>query len=171
MRQHMESLGRIGEFYAPQLSHWPEEAIALCEAFIKDHKGSGPMTVVGSSLGGYYATHLAETHNLKAVLINPAVRPYALLAPYLGPQRNQYTDEEYELTSRHIAQLEALEVGGITPQRYLLLVQTGDELLEYRDALARYHGARQVVIEGGNHGFQDFEQQLELIMAFADGGG
>jgi predicted esterase YcpF (UPF0227 family) len=98
--------------------------------------------VVGSSLGGYYATWLAEKRGVSAVLVNPAVRPYELLRPALGVQKNLHTGKEYEFTERHLAELAALEVPAITrPERYLLMVETGDEVLDYTQAVARYRGA------------------------------
>lgn len=158
-------MGRGAEFLAPDLPHRPAQAMALVEAMLAQMP-SQP-TLVGSSLGGYYATYLAERHGLQAVLINPAVTPYRLLAPLLGPQRNFYTGETYELTARHLTELQALEVEALHPERYFLLVQTGDEVLDYREAVARYTGARQCVIAGGNHGFQEFEKYLDAILAFA----
>ena len=104
--------------------------------------------LIGSSLGGFYATYLAEKHGLKAVLLNPAIDPHVGLRAYLGPQKNLHTGEPYELTEAHLKEWEALYVPRITPQRYLLLVETGDEVLDYRQAVARYAGAEQVVVTG-----------------------
>jgi len=65
------------------------------------------------------------------VLINPAIHPYDDLLPYLGSQTNPYTLERYDLTQGHFAELEAMRVPRIAvPERYLLLVQSGDELLD-----------------------------------------
>jgi predicted esterase YcpF (UPF0227 family) len=165
LQAQMDRLGHGAEFLAPDLPHRPAQAMTLVEALIAQLP-SKP-TLVGSSLGGYYATYLAERHDLQAVLINPAVAPYRLLAPLLGPQRNYYTGETYELTAQHLAELQALEVETLHPERYFLLVQTGDEILDYRDAVARYAGAKQRVIAGGDHGFQHFENYLDEILAFA----
>lgn len=165
LHAHMDHLGCGAQFLAPDLPHRPAQAITLLEAILAQmpHKP----TLVGSSLGGYYATYLAERHDLKAVLINPAVAPYRLLAPLLGPQRNYYSGETYEMTAQHLTELQDLEVETLHPDRYFLLVQTGDELLDYRDAVARYAGAKQCVIAGGDHGFQQFENYLDAILAFA----
>jgi predicted esterase YcpF (UPF0227 family) len=154
-------------YFLPQLSHRPAEAMrTLCrwvEAGDRDQ-----LTFVGSSLGGFYATHLAETYGAKAVLINPAVHPDRDLAPYLGAQRNPYTGEAYELTAGHFAELSAFKVARIArPQRYLLLVQTGDEVLDYRVAVAFYAGAWQLVQGGGDHAFHDFAAQIPAILRFA----
>jgi predicted esterase YcpF (UPF0227 family) len=92
------------------------------------------------------------------------------LRAYLGPQQNLYTGEPYELTEQHLDELRALWVQRPTRmERYYLLVTTGDEVLDYREALARYAGARQLVIQGSDHGFADFEQHLDSVLAFADG--
>jgi predicted esterase YcpF (UPF0227 family) len=120
--------------------------------------------LVGSSLGGFYATYLADKHDLKAVLLNPAIEPHTGLRPYLGPQKNLYTGEPYELTEAHLRQWEALVVPRITPSRYLLLVETGDEVLDYRAAVARYAGCEQVVVKGGDHSLQSFPRDLPRII-------
>lgn len=161
----MDRIGCGAYFQAPDLPHRPAQAIALLEDLIL--QAPDKPALVGSSLGGYYATYLAERHDLQAVLINPAVAPYRLLTPLLGPQQNFYTGETYELTEQHMLELQELEIVHLHPERYLLLVQTGDELLDYREAVARYTGAEQRVIPGGDHGFQYFEQYLAVILEFA----
>jgi predicted esterase YcpF (UPF0227 family) len=153
-------------FVAPALPHSPAAAARLLDALALAHPRA---LLVGSSLGGYYATVLAERHALRAVLVNPAVRPYDLLDGHIGPQKNFHTGEAYEFTAAHVDELRALEVASITPQRYLLMVETGDELLDYRQAVARYRGAQQCVIEGGDHGFSDFAGHLDLIWNFMTG--
>lgn len=166
LRQKLESMGRGAEFSAPALPHRPSAAIKVLEAEVARHPGA---VLVGSSLGGYYATWLAEKHALKAVLVNPAVRPYELLRGELGMQRNFHTGEEYEFTPGHLAELEALEVPAITrPERYFLMVRTGDELLDYREAVGRYRGCRQLVLEDGDHAFSDFESYLDLVLEIPD---
>jgi predicted esterase YcpF (UPF0227 family) len=122
---------------------------------------------VGSSLGGFYATDLVEKAGGKAALINPAIDPHVGLRAYLGPQKNLYSAEPYELTERHLDEWRALYAPRITPERYLLLVETGDEVLDYRQAVARYAGAEQVVVPGGDHSLQSFPQHLARILSFA----
>lgn len=164
LRQKLESLRRGAEFSAPALPHHPSAAIQVLEAEVAKHPGA---VLVGSSLGGYYATWLAEKHALKVVLVNPAVRPYELLRSLLGTQQNLHTGEEYEFTERHLAELAELEVPAITrPERYLLMVRTGDELLDYREAVAKYRGCRQLVLEDGDHAFSDFEKYLDVLLEF-----
>jgi hypothetical protein len=134
---------------------------------VNPHAGQ-PLTFVGSSLGGFYATHLAERFGAGAVLINPAIRPYSDLERYLGTQRNLYTGQTWELTHAHFDELRALAVHQISrPQRYWLMVQTGDEVLDWREAVSFYAGAYQFVQGGGDHGFQDFPVQIPPVLRFA----
>jgi hypothetical protein len=164
-RERLAARGRGAEFACPDLDHRPLQAIAQLEVLIGE-AGDVPVTLIGSSLGGYYATCLAEKHALHAALLNPAVRPYERLREVLGPQRNLYTGAQYEFTPGHLAELEALEVPRIAPERYLLLVTTGDEVLDYRMAVARYAGCRQIVIKGGDHGFSTFADYLVPVLGF-----
>jgi predicted esterase YcpF (UPF0227 family) len=164
LRERLAALGREGELVCPDLPHRPAEAIAAASRLIENE--AGPVALIGSSLGGYYATWLAERHEAPAVLLNPAVRPYDLLAGHVGPQANLYSGERYEFTDRHIAELREIELDAITPERYLLIVETGDESLDYRDAVDRYRGARQIVVEGGDHGMSDFASHVDRVLAF-----
>ena len=163
MQRFMEERGLAHEYACPALPPPAEEAIALLEqSFIRKN-----VCFIGSSLGGFYATYLAEKHGLKAVLINPAIDPHVGLRAYLGPQKNLHTGEPYELTEAHLKQWEGLYVPRISPQRYLLLVETGDEVLDYRKAVERYAGAEQVVVQGGDHSLQSFPQHLPRILEFS----
>ena len=163
LEERMKVLSRGADFLAPALPHSPTEAAQLLDELARRHPGAA---LVGSSLGGYYATWLAEKHGLKAALLNPAVRPYELLRGHLGPQQNLYTGERYELTARHVKELRTLETGTITPGRYLLVAATADEVLDYRAAVARYRGCRQVVIEGGDHGLSGFASHVDAVLEF-----
>lgn len=128
--------------------------------------------LVGSSLGGYYATWLGEKYGCRAALVNPAVSPGKTLGEaFLGPQENLYTGEQYEFTSDHARFLDTLDVNLLQhPENYLLLVQTGDEVLDYRHAVSHYAGSVQVVQEGGSHRFENFACMIPAIMEFADTG-
>ena len=120
----LQARGQGDRFFCPALSPVPRAAIAQAQAILTGH--AGPLTVVGSSLGGYYATWLAEQHDLRAVLINPAVVAPVSLNQYIGIQTNLHTGETFDFTAEHIAQLRALEVAKVHPERYLLLVETGE---------------------------------------------
>ena len=163
--EHLARVGRPADYLCPALPNNPREAIAQVEAGLARH--NGPVTLVGSSLGGFYATYLAEKHGWKAVLVNPAVHAHQLLRSALGPQTNWHTGEKWALTEAHLAELAALDVDAITlPKRYLLLAQTGDEVLDYRDAVAYYAGATQIIEDGGDHGFAGFERHFQTILDF-----
>ena len=158
------------EYFLPQLSARPSEAIATLAAWA-ERAGFAPhasLTFVGSSLGGFYATYLAERYGARAVLINPAIVPDVDLAPFVGDQRNPYTGEQYEFSLSYLPELTALRIGRISrPERYLLLVQTGDEVLDYRAAIRFYAGAWQFVQGGGDHAFRDFAAQIPAVLHFA----
>jgi predicted esterase YcpF (UPF0227 family) len=162
----LTELGRAGEFWCGQLPVSAHAAIALAEAQIA--RATTPPTLVGSSLGGYYATHLAEKHGLPAVLVNPAVLAPLSLASYMGPQTHLYSGEVFDFTAAHLDEIRALEVAAITrPERYWLLVEAGDEVLDYRHAVARYAGARQTVLPGGDHSFTQWDAYVDRILEFA----
>jgi predicted esterase YcpF (UPF0227 family) len=156
----------LGEFFiCPQLPASPRDAIALTESLIARH---GVSTVVGSSLGGYYSTYLAEKFDLKAVLVNPAVVAHLSLKDYVGPQRWLYSGEAFEFTRDHIEELRAIEVPTLSkPQRFWLLAEEGDETLDFRHAVSRYAGARQTVLPGGDHSFTRWNDYLDPIIEFA----
>ena len=170
LRKRMSMLRRTREFVCPELPHRPGEAVELLDATIaaRPHER---LALVGSSLGGYYATYLGERHAARAVLLNPAVRPYKLLSSCLGPQENLYTGARYTFSEAHLEELRALEVDRIAADRYLLVVATGDEVLDYREAVERYRGCAQKVVHGGDHGLGDFERHVDDVLAFCGIGG
>ncbi|HYF58119.1 MAG TPA: YqiA/YcfP family alpha/beta fold hydrolase [Burkholderiaceae bacterium] len=166
LAERMAALGRAAEFACPQLPVSPREAIALVESSFALGPGD---TLVGSSLGGCYATRLAERHGCRAVLLNPATRPAAGLARYLGPQTMFHDpSRSFELRAEHLDELREIEVRAITrPERYFLVAATGDELLDWREMVAAYPGARHRVVEGGDHGLSDFAEHLDEVLGFA----
>ena len=163
MQRFMAERGLAAAYACPALPPVASDAISVVE---KDYVKKDTC-FIGSSLGGFYATYLAEKHGLKAVLINPAIDPHIGLRAYLGPQNNLHTGEPYELTEAHLREWEKLYVPRITPKRYLLIVETGDEVLDYGQAVTRYAGAEQVVIAGGDHSLQSFPQHLPRILEFS----
>ncbi|HEY9101671.1 YqiA/YcfP family alpha/beta fold hydrolase [Chitinimonas sp.] len=158
--------GWADRFHCPALSHSPAAAAEQIATLLA---GLDPAetTCIGSSLGGFYATWAAERFGCQSALINPAVRPYRLLDGLLGPQRNLYTGEEYQLEARHMDELIALEPASLSRDRYWLLLETADETLDYRDALAYYPNTRQTIFEGGDHSFQHWEHMLPQVMHWA----
>lgn len=167
----MAELGKSDGFFSPRLPWQPTHAIALLEEMIRSHleaHGAGSMTLVGSSLGGFYASYLAEKFQLKAVLVNPAVQAPQLLVGHVGAQYNPYTDEHYELTHAHMEELSALEVLQPTPEYYWLMVQEGDEVLDYRAALNAFPKTAKLTCEAnGDHRFVGFERFAHDILCFA----
>lgn len=162
LQRYMAERGLSGHYACPALPPLASEALSCVQPLLE-----AQTCLVGSSLGGFYATWLAERHGLKAVLINPAIEPHVGLEAYLGAQQNLYTGARYELTETHLREWQALYVPHITPSRYLLLVETGDEVLDYRDAVRRYAGCEQVVIEGGDHSLRSFPEHLPRILRVA----
>jgi predicted esterase YcpF (UPF0227 family) len=161
----MQARGLAEQLRVPELHHHPRQAIAQLEAAIDE---LGRPLLVGSSLGGYYATHLARRYGLKALLINPAVNPHQLFDGFLGPQENLYTGERWELTLDHVQALAELEVPAPQdPQRTQVWLQTGDETLDYRRAEAFYRACALRIQAGGDHSYQGFAEQLPAVLSFA----
>jgi predicted esterase YcpF (UPF0227 family) len=161
----MQRLGKAERLRVPALHHHPRQAIEQLDVAIAE---LGQPLLVGSSLGGYYATHLAARHGLKALLINPVVNPHRLFDGFLGTQQNHYTGATWELTLDHVAALQALEVPPPTdPARFQVWLQTGDETLDYRQAESFYRHCTLRIQAGGDHGFQGFAECLPALLAFA----
>lgn len=161
--RYLAERGLAAEYACPALPPFASEAIRRAEQYLERQN----VCFVGSSLGGFYATWLAEKHGVRAVLVNPAIDPHVGLRAYLGPQKNLHTGEPYELTEAHLAEWEKLYLPRISPARYLLIVETGDEVLDYRRAVTRYAGAQQIVVQGGDHSLQSFPRHLPRILEFA----
>lgn len=152
----------------PSLPYDPARAMTLLEGLIDSTK-TEKVLLVGSSLGGYYATWLAQRYNLPVALVNPAVAPFEDMGKkFLGWQKNIYTAEEYEFTQTHLDYLRTLSIKKINnPANFLLLVQTGDKVLDYRLAVVLYAGCTQVVQTGGSHSFDNCASVFPIIMRFA----
>lgn len=155
------------EYRVPRLHHRPGVAIGEVEAACAGIPADD-LTLVGSSLGGFYATVAAERLGCRAALLNPAVRPHLHFDRHLGPQRNLYTGEEFVLGPGHVAELAALQPERITrPERYWLFVETGDVVLDYRQAVDFYRGALHTVVRGGDHTLASFPEHVPDIVEWA----
>jgi predicted esterase YcpF (UPF0227 family) len=155
------------EYVVPEMHHRPRRAIAEVEDVCRGI-APGDLTLVGSSLGGFYATVIAERLGCRAALLNPAVHPQRHFTRYLGTQKNLYTGESFELTMMHVEELGALDPHRITrPERYWLFVETGDEVLDYREAVEFYAGAVQEVVRGGDHTLVSFPERIPDIVDWA----
>jgi len=166
----LEALGLAGDWCCPALPVAPLAAIALAEQTVAEalaRSGPQPVTVIGSSLGGYYATWLAQQHGWRAVLLNPATMPQDDLHQYLGEQPLWHGGGSIVVEQAHLDQLRTLAIATITqPQRYYLIAATGDEVLDYRDMLAKYAGAQTVLVDGGDHGLSDFARYMDGVLEF-----
>lgn len=157
--------GRVA-YACPQLPASPAEAIALARALVQDADPAS-LTIVGSSLGGYYATWLAETLGCRAVVLNPAVHPARELEKYVGITTAWHTVTPFEFKQRYVDELQQLAVARITrPERYFLIAATGDEVLDWREMVAHYAAARQRIIDGSDHGISDFAAYMDEVLAF-----
>ncbi|EGU48829.1 esterase YqiA [Vibrio ichthyoenteri ATCC 700023] len=151
----------------PQLPCFPQQAAEHLISLIEQYQPDYHIGLVGSSLGGYMSTWLNAQFGFKAVLVNPAVKPYELLMDYLGEQENPYTHEHYVLHEHHIDELKALDAVQLSnPSDFWLLQQTEDEVLDYRQAVAKYALAKQTVEQGGDHSFVEFERYPQQIIEF-----
>lgn len=168
--QAMHDRGRAEQVLIPELSHWPAEAMQGLREMVEEHTERN-IILLGSSLGGFYSTWLTEHYShVRTVLINPAVRPFELLPQYLGKNVNLYTGAEYELTPTHMQQLLELNCAEIRrPDAYLLLTQTADETLDYREGVEKFALSEKFIQPGGSHGFEQFEQLIPAIIAFSEG--
>lgn len=164
LAEEMARRGLVGHFACPQLSPVPAEAVAAAGRLIE--QAGGPVTLVGSSLGGHYANYLAEKYDLKAVLINPAVVESLDLSLFLGEHANFHSGEPFTFTAEHAGQLES-QVRQPLPDRYWLLLEEGDEVLDWRQAQAFYAGCRQSILPGGDHGFTRFPDFVSQLIEFA----
>lgn len=164
--ERLHELGCGDVYRCPQLPASPRAAVELA-AGIAAEVAPDRLTLIGSSLGGYYATCLAERLGCRAVLLNPAVQPPLDLEKYVGVTTAYHSDEPFEFRREYIDELKQLAVQNITrPQRYFLIAATGDEVLDWRDMVAHYPGARQCVIEGSDHGISEFGEYVDRVLAF-----
>lgn len=151
----------------PQLACFPQQASEQLLDIVQQHQDNYQIGLVGSSLGGYLSMWLNNRFGFKAVVVNPAVKPYELLADYLGEQVNPYTGEHYVLREAHIDELKVLNTPVLNEvSDFWLLQQEGDEVLDYRQAVAKFEGAKQTVEANGDHSFIGFERYPEQIIQF-----
>lgn len=160
------ALGHADDWRCPMLPVSPLEAVALAEEQAAG-LAAEQVTVVGSSLGGYFATYLAEKHDWRAVLLNPAVLPQRDLSAYLGEQPLWHGGGSIVVEARHLDELRSLGVASITrPERYYLIAATGDEVLDYREMLAHYGGVETKLINGSDHAISEFADYVDDVLGF-----
>ena len=163
LAEHAPEIG----YQCPYLSPYPLETQAQLHELMKALDGE-QVGFIGSSLGGFWSTWLVETYGHRVVLINPSVSPHKLVDRVAGePQHNFYTNDSYVMTAEHGEEFRRAQPQSLKDlSRYWLMAQTGDETLDYRLAVQRYQGCRQLIEEGGDHAFQGFESKLPQIIEF-----
>jgi uncharacterized protein len=166
----MAARERVDEYLCPALPASParaiEETVRLVQGIARER-----LALIGSSLGGYYATWLAEHFGCRAVLLNPAIRPQDDLAKHLGVQPVYFSDASIDFRPEYLAELEAIDTPTITrPERYLLIAATGDAVIDYRAMTRKYAGARQIVVEGSDHELSDFAHYMDEVLEFCSHG-
>jgi hypothetical protein len=168
IKSALAARGRAGDFVCPQLPASPRAAVNMVLAAAQlEHPDR--LALVGSSLGGYYATWVAERLGCRAALLNPAVSPALDLAAQLGRHPVYFSDQTVELTVDHLSELRAIDTAAITrPERYLLVAATGDEVIDCATMIAKYAGCRQRVIEGSDHALSDFDRYVDEVLDFCD---
>ncbi|MFC5476174.1 YqiA/YcfP family alpha/beta fold hydrolase [Paraherbaspirillum soli] len=166
LAERMQQLGRAAEYLCPQLPASPAAAIRLAQDCLRTYDAAD-ITLIGSSLGGYYATWLAERIGCRAVLLNPAVKPPRDLEQYVGVSTQYHSDAPFEFKREYIAELQALAIEKITrPERYFLIAATGDEVLDWQEMVGHYPQAKQLVIAGSDHGISEFADYADAVLAF-----
>mgnify|MGYP000061666791 FL=1 len=165
--RYMHARGCLDLLICPQIPSVPGEARLFLEQLVEETLDEHQLSYAGSSLGGYYATYLAEKYSGSAVLINPSVKPYETLRAHLGENKFYFDEGCWEFDESHIQQLKDMDVRSITQaERYLILLQTGDETLDYREAELKYKNARCIIEQGGDHSFTGLERHIKQIMQF-----
>lgn len=163
--QHIAQQSLPIRLHTPWLPDQPRHAALVLNQLLDT--ATGPVGLVGSSLGGFYAAYLAQRHGLRAVLINPSAWPFRRMQQYFGSNENPYSGNRYELDETDVTALQALDVPQLDdPSRCLLLLQTGDEVLDYREALAKWPQCPHQVEVGGNHQFEHFERCVPAVLDF-----
>jgi uncharacterized protein len=166
--QYMSEHNCLDLLLCPQIPSVPGEARQALERLVEQTLQQHTLSYVGSSLGGYYATYLAEKYSGSATLINPSVKPYETLKAYLGINKFYFDEGEWDFDESHIRQLEGMKVEQITdPDRYLVLLQTGDETLDYREAEEKYKKCQCIIEQGGDHAFAGLERFIPQIIQFS----
>ncbi|KDC81332.1 YqiA/YcfP family alpha/beta fold hydrolase [Bordetella bronchiseptica] len=174
LAQAMHQRGLAGQWQCPQLPASPRQAAELALALAREQLAGQQdprrLTVIGSSLGGYYATWLAERLGCQAVLLNPAVQAARDLATQVGEHRMYHSDAPFHFLPEYVEELRALYADPLTlPERYFLVAATGDEVLDWREMRDRYPGCRQRIVQGGDHGLSDFPRWMPEVLEFALG--
>ncbi|WKB52034.1 YqiA/YcfP family alpha/beta fold hydrolase [Eleftheria terrae] len=162
----LRAAGHEIHWWCPQLPPSPAEAVAGLLAGVSGWP-AGQAAVIGSSLGGFYATVLAERLGWRAVLLNPAVDPARDLSRHIGEQKAWHSEERFYFRPEFVDELRTLSPPRLSrPERYFAVIAKGDELLDWREMAARYAGSQQQVLEAGDHALSDYPEQLDAVFRF-----
>ena len=154
------------EWYCPQLLASPKQSMQMVVNHI-DQSGADHIVIIGSSLGGFYTNYLAEKYQCKGIALNPAVYAARELEPHVGMMTEYDSDKPFDFKAEYIGELRSLQVEKISnPKRYFLIAAKGDELLDWREMVAFYSGATQIVLEGSDHGIADYADHLPKVLEF-----
>ena len=156
------------EWYCPQLLASPKDSIDMVSKHI-DQSHADHIVIIGSSLGGFYTNYLAEKYQCKGIALNPAVYAARELVPHVGMMTSYDSDEPFNFKAEYIEELRALQVHHISnPERYFLIAAKGDELLDWKEMVAFYPGAKQLILEGSDHGIADYANHLPAVIEFIE---
>ena len=153
-------------YIAPSLHSIPLLAINTLSELIESYLENESVHLIGASLGGYYSLYLSDKYDLKAVLINPAVNAPETLKRALGKGVHYYDNSAFEWNESHLEMLENYEIEEPNVDNLLLMLQKGDDVLDYEEALEFLEGAKTILEEGGTHGFEGIERHFEGVMKF-----
>ena len=160
-REYFKSINK--PFIAPSLSYVPELAISTLEELIESYSN---VTLIGSSLGGYYSIYLSQKYNIRAALLNPSIHPAITLKNSIGDAPNFYDESSFKWSEAHIDMLQKLKTKVTNQELIMLLVQKGDNLLDYKEAVNYLPNSHMIVEDGGSHSFDGIENQFKNIVEF-----
>ena len=163
VRGYFKSINK--PFIAPSLSYVPELAIGTLEELIESYSD---VTLIGSSLGGYYSIYLSQKYNIRAALLNPSIHPTITLKNSIGDAPSFYDDSSFKWSDTHIKMLQKFKTKATKQELIMLLVQKGDDLLDYSEAVEYLPNSHMIVEDGGSHSFEGIEKQFKNIVEFLD---
>ncbi len=164
--QALQNNGHELDWFCPQLPPSPKAAMTMVQAEINQRTWN-KLSLIGSSLGGYYATYLAEQYPSRVTLLNPAIEPARDLEAYIGKQKAWHSEEDFHFLPEYIDELKQLYIQGITQaERYLLVAAKGDEVLDWREMVNKYPKAHHWILEGSDHAISEYADYIDQVMAF-----
>ena len=164
--QALQNNGHELDWFCPQLPPSPKAAMTMVQAEINQRTWN-KLSLIGSSLGGYYATYLAEQYPSRVTLLNPAIEPARDLEAYIGKQKAWHSDEDFHFLPEYIDELKQLYIQGITQaERYLLVATKGDEVLDWREMVSKYPQARHWILEASDHAISEYADYVDQVVAF-----